>query len=83
MTRLEGSVHEQAREVSLLTAAQNSPAPPTFVQNMATAMVHQIRPTEEGRTLCGWSFRGPTFRARRAESALAFQVCITLSCGTR
>ena len=74
MSRLEESVQEQSREVALLTAAQNSPARPAFVQNTATATVHQVRPAEDGRTLRGWRFRGPTCRAGRAESALAFRL---------
>ena len=39
---------------------------PSYVQNTDTAAVHLIRPTDECRTMCGYEFRGPTFRKRRS-----------------
>ena len=38
---------------------------PSYVQNIETAAVHLIRPTDTCRTMCGYEFRGPTFRKRR------------------
>ena len=35
---------------------------PAYMQNIETATVHLIRPYDSCRTICGYEFRGPTYR---------------------
>ena len=81
ITKLESKVAEltlilqsQAHELDRLNEAATSSPIMTFVQNMTTATIHQSSPNYFGRTRCGITFDGPTFRARRTRPAASYTV---------
>ena len=72
---IDGHVGELAH---LTSTARNAPAG-EFMQNCATATVHQASTTAIGRARgCGWAFDGSTYRARRQVSSKSFRVLTTL-----
>ena len=73
---IDGHVGELAH---LTSAARNAPVG-DLVQNCATApyKVHRASTTATGRALCGWTFDGATYRARRKVSAKSFRVLPSL-----
>jgi len=42
---------------------------PSYWQNNDTATVHLIRPYDSCRTVCGYEFKGPTYRTKKAYKA--------------
>ena len=36
---------------------------------LRTATIHRARTNDDSRTLCGWNYRGATFRARRTDTS--------------
>ena len=44
------------------------------MQNNTTATIHQSSPKYFGRTHCGITYDGPTFRARRQSAAVAYSI---------
>ena len=68
MARLESQVEDQAQDVVAHATRANLP-PPVYIQNSASAVVHLARPNDDGRTICGWSYRGSTHRARNREGS--------------
>ena len=73
---IEGHVGELAH---LQSASRAAPVG-DLVQNCATApyKVHRASTTATGRALCGWSFDGDTYRARRRTPAKAFRIVQSL-----
>ena len=81
ITTLEATVEElnrtlqaQAVELDSLNEAASSKPILTFIQNDTTATIHQSSPKYFGRTRCGITFDGPTFRARRQKAAATYTV---------
>ena len=65
MAELERTLAVHAQELATLGEASKSSQAAVYIQNCATAIVHQASPKAFGRALCGWKYDGPTARARR------------------
>ena len=70
---LERTLQVHAPELTTLSDAAKQDTTMAFIQNTATATVHQTSPTAFGRARCGWKFDGPTYRARRQVSAKSYR----------
>ena len=43
-----------------------------YIQNKIIATVHRARPSQDGRAICEWNYKGQTFRARRHDARDAY-----------
>ena len=74
MVELERSLQVQAQELSTLNAASTADVAMDYIQNCATATVHQASPSTLGRARCGWCYDGSTHRARRKVAVGTYRV---------
>ena len=63
--RLDAVVKAQALGLEALTVAMSQRTESVYTQNTIAATVHRARPSQDGRAICGWNYKGQTFRARR------------------
>ena len=57
----------------LLNEAASANPVAAYIQNIATATVHQASPKYFGRARCGWTYEWPTARARRTVPANSYR----------
>ena len=73
LAELECTLQVQASELDLLNEAASANPVAAYIQNIATATVHQASPKYFGRARCGWTYDGPTARARRTVPANSYR----------
>jgi hypothetical protein len=80
VSELSRLLEGQAGELAHLTTKVRDAPVGDLIQNCATApfKVHRASTEAAGRALCGWTFDGATYRARRRVSAKSFRVLQSL-----
>ena len=79
ITRIEGLLHKHTTSITAMTTEAVQTSSPTYVQNTVTGTVQRARPIDDGRTLCGLSFRGSTHRARRRDGSTSYCMLESIS----
>ena len=64
MTRMEATICDHADEIQSLAVAAHAVEPPQYLQHPTTATIHVVRPYDASRFVCGYKFRGDTYRTR-------------------
>ena len=77
--RLDVFVQAQALELEALAVGMAQRTDQVYIQNAITATVHRARPSQDGRTICGWHYIGQSFRARRQDSRDAYLMLTALA----
>ena len=71
MQRLEQLVDQQAEEVAQLRS-KAAEQPPVYLRHHVTGTVHQLRPNDQSRFICGIAVVGATHRARRQDNSQVY-----------
>ena len=74
VAELGSTLQSQAQELDRLNESTVDNPIITYVQNTTTATIHQSSPKYLGRTRCGITFDGPTFRARRTRQSTSYTI---------